>query len=323
MNPQFPASVVRPRARRGRVIFLSGPTAAGKTRLAVELAQRLPCDVISVDSAMVYRGLDIGTAKPDRQLLVQLPHRLIDICEPADSYSAARFAREARAAIGEILARGRIPLLVGGTGLYFRALERGLAPLPEADPALRAELAAEAGRVGWPALHERLSRLDPEAARGIHVHDAQRIQRALEVCLLSRRPLSVLLREAPARRAPWRVIKFVLSPAERGCLHQRIAERLEIMCQRGLLDEARSLYARAGGAPRPLPALRLVGYRQLGPWLSGAVSLHSARQRILTATRQLAKRQITWWRGEPDALWLDPRSPGALDTLLAEIARVS
>lgn len=316
-------AAIRSRTPHERVIFLSGPTAAGKTHLAMQLVQRLPCDVISVDSAMVYRGLDIGTAKPDRRLLAQVPHRLIDICEPTDSYSAARFARDARAAIGEILARGRIPLLVGGTGLYFRALERGLAPLPEADPALRAELAAEAGRSGWPILHQRLSRLDPQAARTIHARDAQRIQRALEVCLLSRRPLSTLLRQGRTRRAPWRVTRFVLSPAERHYLHQRIAERLDTMWQRGLLEEGRTLYARAARASQQLPAMRLVGYRQLGPYLSGDVSLDTVQQRILAATRQLAKRQITWWRGEPGALWLDPRARTTLDTLLTKIAAVS
>ena len=302
------------------VVFLSGPTASGKTRLAVELFQYLDCGLISVDSAMVYRGLDIGTAKPDRALLARVPHRLIDICEPTEAYSAARFCDDARSAVGEILAQGKTPVLVGGTGMYFRALEQGLSALPAANPALRRRFMAEAAaQGGWPALHDRLSRLDSESARHIHRHDAQRIQRALEVWTLCRQPLSALLKQNTSTSPPWRIVKFILAPADRSELHRRIAKRFQDMMARGFLDEVRALYA-CNTRPRgTLPALRLVGYRQALPYLAGVISLQTLQERVLAATRQLAKRQMTWWRGDPKGHWLDPKSSGNLRAILARI----
>jgi len=295
---------------RPLAIAVMGPTASGKTAFAIELARRLDGEIVSVDSALVYRGLDIGAAKPDAAERAGVPHHLLDLREPWQPYSAAEFGADARAAIGGILARGRLPVLAGGTGLYFRALLYGLSPMPEADVPLRQALAAEAAARGWSALHAELARVDPEAAARIRPGDAQRIQRALEVYRLSGRPISAWQREAPPPRLPLRVLKLVLAPRERAALHGRIARRFERMLQAGFLDEVRRLRSlpplQAHPRPVDLPALRAVGYRQAWEHLDGATDAAGFRDRAIAATRQLAKRQLTWLRGELDARWFDP-----------------
>ncbi|MCW5577579.1 MAG: tRNA (adenosine(37)-N6)-dimethylallyltransferase MiaA [Dokdonella sp.] len=304
--------------RRPPAIFLMGPTASGKTALACELATHLALDLVSVDSALVYRGLDIGAAKPDAATLARHPHRLIDIREPTQAYSAADFCGDALAAMREISAAGRVPLLVGGTGLYFRALAQGLARLPDADPQLRAQLAAEATAKGWPLLHARLLRLDPVAGARIGPNDAQRIQRALEVIELSGKPLSQL-QDGALERPPFRILKLALLPAARGLLHARIAARVDAMLAAGLVDEARRLRALPGW-DADLPAMRAVGYRQAWPYLAGACDLATFRERVVFATRQFAKRQFTWLRGELDARPLDPDASALPDHAAAIIA---
>ena len=296
--------------RRPLAIALMGPTASGKTALAVEWAQQLGTEIVSVDSALVYRGLDIGAAKPDLAERAGVPHHLLDLREPWQPYSAAEFAADARAAIDGILARGHLPVLAGGTGLDFRALLHGLAPMPEADEAVRVQLAAEAGERGWAALHAELARVDPEAAARIRPGDAQRIQRALEVYRLSGRPISAWQRDPPPPRLPLRVLRLVLAPDGRAVLHERIARRFDAMLAAGFLDEVRRLRAlpplQAHPAPLDLPALRAVGYRQAWEHLDGATPAAEFRDRGVFATRQLAKRQLTWLRGELDARWFDP-----------------
>ncbi|HWU75858.1 MAG TPA: tRNA (adenosine(37)-N6)-dimethylallyltransferase MiaA [Rhodanobacter sp.] len=308
---------------RPLAIFLMGPTASGKTALACELSDHFALDLVSVDSALVYRGMDIGTAKPDALTLARHPHALIDIRDPANPYSAADFSADAVSAMQEITARQRIPLLVGGTGLYFRALQQGLSELPEADPTIRAHLAAEAQRSGWPSLHARLAQRDPVAASRIGCNDAQRLQRALEVIELTGRPLSDLQRGGKMARFPWRVLKLALLPADRGLLHRRIAERFDLMLAAGLLDEVRSLRARAG-VHAGLPAIRAVGYRQAWEHLDGLTTLAEFRERTIFATRQLAKRQMTWLRSghdirlfDPDCTDLHARAADAMQLFLA------
>jgi tRNA dimethylallyltransferase len=294
---------------RPPAIFLMGPTASGKTALACELADRFPLGLVSVDSALVYRGLDIGAAKPDAATLARWPHALVDIRDPAQPYSAAEFRADALAAMRDIAARDRVPLLVGGTGLYFRALQRGLSELPEADPEVRAQLADEAARIGWPAMHARLARLDPAAAARIGPNDAQRLQRALEVIGLSGRPLSELQRGGHGEAFPWRVLKLALLPADRQALHARIARRFDAMLADGFLGEVSALRAR-GDLHADLPAIRAVGYRQGWEYLDGRGDAAAFRDRAIFATRQLAKRQITWLRAELDARVFDPeRAP--------------
>ena len=292
---------------RPLAIFLMGPTASGKTALACELADRFPLDLVSVDSALVYRGLDIGAAKPDAATLARWPHALVDIRDPAQPYSAAEFRDDALVAMRAITAQGRVPLLVGGTGLYFRALQRGLSELPEADPVLRTRLGEEAARIGWPAMHARLARLDPAAASRIGPNDAQRLQRALEVMALSGRPLSELQRGSCGGVFPWRVLKLALLPGDRRPLHARIAERFDTMLAACFLDELRALRAR-GDLHADLPAIRAVGYRQGWEHLDGCFEAAEFRDRAIFATRQLAKRQITWLRSELDARSLDPEA---------------
>ncbi|MFT4196998.1 MAG: tRNA (adenosine(37)-N6)-dimethylallyltransferase MiaA [Pseudoxanthomonas sp.] len=307
---------------RPPAIALMGPTASGKSALALEWAQRLGAEIVSVDSALVYRGLDIGAAKPSAAERAQVPHHLLDVCEPWRAYSAAEFATAARAAIDAVLARGRLPLLAGGTGLYWQALLRGLASMPAADPDLRAAIAAEAGQRGWPALHAELAQVDPAAAARIHATDPQRIQRALEVFRLTGLPISHWQRQPAPGRLPLRVLKLVLAPRERGALHARIERRFDTMLAAGFLDEVRALRAlpamRAVPAPLDLPAVRAVGYRQAWQYLDGQGSAEDFRQAALAATRQLAKRQLTWLRGELDARWFDPqRQRAGLEDALA------
>ena len=287
------------------VFVLTGPTGAGKTDWAVRLAEGSPIEIVSVDSAQVYRGLDIGTAKPSRELRARIPHHLIDICEPTESYSAGRFVADALTSIRAIHARRRVPLLVGGTMLYLRALLEGLAELPTAAPELRAELDARAARLGWPALHAELKKLDPEAAARIAPNDAQRIQRALEVCRTAGVPISRLQRATASPLAGWPQRYWVLSPRDRAVLHERLAERFAAMMAAGFLDEVRALRDRGDLTARH-PAMRAVGYRQLWAHLDGAYDLGEAVRRGIAATRQLAKRQLTWIRSEKQAQWLDP-----------------
>jgi tRNA dimethylallyltransferase len=261
-----------------------------------------------VDSALVYRGMDIGTAKPDPVTLARYPHALVDIRDPARSYSAADFRTDALPVMQKISARGRVPLLVGGTGLYFRALQQGLSDLPEANPATRARLAAEAQRLGWPAMHARLASLDPTAAARIDCNDVQRLQRALEVIELTGRPLSELQRGGAATHFPWRVLKLALLPADRQLLHERIARRFDAMLAEGFLDEVRALRVH-GNLHADLPAIRAVGYRQAWEHLDGRTDSAEFRERAIFATRQLAKRQITWLRSDYGARLFDPDQP--------------
>ncbi len=304
-------------------VFLMGPTAAGKTGLAVELAQRYPADIISVDSAMIYRGMDIGTAKPDAATLRLAPHRLIDIRDPADSYSVAEFRDDALRHMREISARGRIPLLVGGTMLYFRALGEGLAELPAADPELRARLEEEAAESGWPALHRRLQELDPVVAQRIHPNDPQRIQRALEVISLSGCRMSELQQSQPletAESAGFRILRLVVCPEQRLTLHQRINRRFEVMLQQGFLDEVRALMQRGDIEPA-MPSMRCVGYRQAWSHLQGEIDHTAMVQKAQAATRQLAKRQLSWLRQESQALWYDLRWEDARKSVLRDFDR--
>lgn len=300
-------------------ILLMGPTGAGKTGLAAWLVGRWPLEIVSVDSAMVFRGMDIGTAKPDAALLARAPHHLIDLIDPSERYSAARFLKDAGAAMADITARGRVPLLVGGTMLYFRALQSGLAALPAADLALRARLERRAATEGWEALHAELARRDPAAAARIQPRDRQRIQRALEVVELSGNSVSGQQRED--LRGAFRAgdLRLVLAPADRGQLATRLAQRFHAMMERGLLAEVLALRGR-GDLDEGLPALRLVGYRQLWAQLQGHCTLDEAVERAIIATRQLARRQYTWLRAEPAAEWFDPLENGVQDRISARIA---
>ena len=295
-----------------------GPTAAGKTDAALALAARLPVEIVSVDSAMVYRGLDIGTAKPARELRGRVPHHLIDLCDPSERYSAGEFVRDATRVMAEIRGRGRLPLLVGGTMLYFRALQAGIATLPGADQALRARLAARARDAGWPALHAELSAVDPAAAARIRPNDGQRIQRALEVHELTGTPLSELQRENLKHAGGGRDLKLVLAPTERSALDPLLERRFDAMLAAGLVAEVEALFHRGGLEPG-LPALRAVGYRQLWAHVGGACDLATARAGAIRATRRLAKRQYTWLRAEPGASWVNSRGSGVVDELSRQV----
>jgi tRNA dimethylallyltransferase len=292
------APVPRPPA-----IFLMGPTAAGKTDLAIALRRHLPVDLISVDSAMIYRGMDIGTAKPGADELAFAPHRLIDICDPAESYSAARFRADALREMAAVTAAGRIPLLVGGTMLYFRALQYGLSDLPAADLDVRRRLERELADLGLAALHARLRRVDPAAARRIHPNDPQRTLRALEVWSLTGRPLSDL-QVADGEALPYRLIKLACCPATRAMLHARIDARFVAMLEAGLVVEVEALVGRGDLDPQ-MPSMRAVGYRQVWAWLRGEYAHDEMVARGQAATRQLAKRQVTWLRSERDLVRLD------------------
>ncbi len=274
------------------------------------IARRLPVEIISVDSAQVYRGMDIGTAKPDTQTLRETPHHLIDILDPTERFSAADFCERARDLMGEITAARRVPLLVGGTMLYVKALQEGLSDLPAADPAIRLVIDGMAREVGWPALHEELARLDPETAERLDPHDAQRIQRALEVIHATDRPLSELIRERAPAGLPYRVVAASLEPSERRVLHERIAERFESMLELGLIGEVRELRNRFALDP-DLPSMRCVGYRQTWDYLDGRLSLRELRERGVAATRQLAKRQLTWLRPLRSVVRFDSLSANA------------
>jgi len=292
-----------PAPRHPPAIFLMGPTASGKTALAVSLVERFPLEIISVDSALVYRGMNIGTAKPDAATLARAPHHLLDIRDPTEAYSAAAFCDDARRLMADIVARGRVPLLVGGTMLYFRALLQGLDDLPRADAALRKQLEAEAAARGWPALHAELAAVDPVAAARLAPNDSQRIGRALEIFRLTGTPMSALLDRAQSE-LPYRVLQLALIPSDRAVLHQRIAARFDAMLAEGLIDEVETLRQTHALTPG-LPSMRAVGYRQAWAYLDGDIDLKALREQGIAATRQLAKRQLTWLRSWPDAVVLD------------------
>ncbi|PIA72200.1 tRNA (adenosine(37)-N6)-dimethylallyltransferase MiaA [Pseudomonas sediminis] len=313
-------------------IFLMGPTAAGKTDLALELARVLPCDLISVDSALVYRGMDIGTAKPERDVLDAFPHALIDIRDPAESYSAAEFRTDALAAMAESAARGRIPLLVGGTMLYYKALLEGLADMPSADPAIRAELEARAVAEGWEVLHRELAAVDPQSAARIHPNDPQRLTRALEVYRLSGMSMTEhRLRQAAgnpdagtsgAGQLPYTVAQLAIAPAQRQVLHDRIAQRFRVMLEQGFVEEVQALRRRSD-LHAGLPSIRAVGYRQVWEYLDGELSRDEMVERGIIATRQLAKRQFTWLRGWENVHWLDSLACDNLSRVLKYLGSVS
>ncbi|MBT8765558.1 tRNA (adenosine(37)-N6)-dimethylallyltransferase MiaA [Metapseudomonas boanensis] len=313
-------------------IFLMGPTAAGKTDLALALARTLPCELISVDSALIYRGMDIGTAKPDKATLVEFPHRLIDIRDPAQSYSAAEFRTDAMAAMAEATMKGRIPLLVGGTMLYYKALLEGLADMPSAAPAVRAELEARAAREGWDVLHRELASVDPESAARIHPNDPQRLTRALEVYLVSGLTMTAhRLRQAAQNpgsgtpgggQFPYTVAHLAIAPAQRHVLHERIAQRFQLMLEQGFVEEVEALRGR-GDLHAGLPSIRAVGYRQVWDYLDGTLSRSEMEERGVIATRQLAKRQFTWLRSWDDLHWLDSLDCDNLPRALKYLKSVS
>ncbi|HEV6964451.1 tRNA (adenosine(37)-N6)-dimethylallyltransferase MiaA [Roseateles sp.] len=299
-------------------ICLAGPTGCGKTAAALAIAEVLPVEIISVDSALVYRGMDIGTAKPSAAERAAVPHHLIDILDPTGSYSAAEFVRDARRLAAEIAARGRLPLLVGGTMLYFKALFDGLSALPQADAELRAQIDAEAAERGWPALHAELARLDPPTAERLAPNDSQRIQRALEVIRLTGQPLSALHAASRDEGVDWPL--FSLEPADRGWLHERLAQRFDAMLAAGLVEEVRALRAR-GDLSLALPSMRCVGYRQVWEALD-ADDFTTLRERGIAATRQLAKRQVTWLRSMPRRRVIACDGPQPVPELLAGLQRL-
>lgn len=280
-----------------------GPTAAGKTDLALEIARRCPVEIISVDSALVYRGMDIGTAKPDKTVLQQYPHHLVDIIDPTESYSVGRFCDDARKLMADITARGNVPLLVGGTMLYFKALQHGIASLPSADPEIRSRLETEVKQQGLKVLHTRLAEVDPESATRIHSNDPQRLLRALEVYEITGKPMTELTQVNQAA-LPYNVTKVILSPFDRSVLHQRIAKRYQDMMTNGFIDEVKPLFERGDCYP-DLPSIRAVGYRQAWAYLSGEYDQKTLVEKAIIATRQMAKRQLTWLRAQSDGVWFD------------------
>ena len=289
-------------------LFLMGPTASGKTGLALSIARRFPVELINVDSAQIYRGMDIGTAKPDAETRARYPHRLMDILDPADRYSAARFREDALREMEAIIEVGRIPLLVGGTGLYFRALERGLADMPGADPEIRAGIDALAAAKGWAAVHAALEKVDPASAARIGPNDPQRLQRALEVYRITGKSIQDLWQAAELQHFPYRILKLGVAPSERSELHRRIEARFSGMMASGFLDEVRALKSR-GDLSADLPSMRSVGYRQLWEHLEGAFDLDEAARQAIVASRRYAKRQMTWFRAEPGLEWLNSTEP--------------
>lgn len=289
-------------------IFLMGPTASGKTDLALSLVKQFPCDIISVDSATIYQGMDIGTAKPSPEILAQTPHRLIDIRDPAQTYSVGEFCRDALAEIEDIQAAGRIPLLVGGTMLYFHSLLNGLSELPVANQEVRQRLNQEAKQIGWQALHQRLAKIDPQAAQRIHPNDSQRIQRALEVYEVSGDTITAWYAKAPTIGWTSPIIKLAIVPVQRSTLHAKIAQRFHAMLEQGLIEEVRGFFSRGDLSP-DLPSMRCVGYRQVWDYLAGNLSDENLPEKAIIATRQLAKRQMTWLRTQIDAHWFDSLNP--------------
>jgi tRNA dimethylallyltransferase len=305
-----------------RIACLLGPTASGKTAAALAFAQRRPVEIVSVDSALVYRGMDIGTAKPTADERALAPHHLIDIIDPTESYSAAQFRNDALKLVAEIEGRGRIPLLVGGTMLYYMALTRGLNDLPEANPEMRAELDAEAARDGWPAMHTRLMAIDPETAARLAPNDSQRIQRALEVFMLTGRPLSAILKDPKkSQESEPEFVPIALEPSDRSVLHDRIEKRFDAMLKAGLIEEVESLRARGDLTPT-MPSMRCVGYRQAWEYLDREIDYATMRDKGVFATRQLCKRQLTWLRGIEERRVVDCARDDAMEMTVGEIERV-
>ncbi len=292
-----------------------GPTASGKTALAIELMQHGPFEIISVDSALIYRQMDIGTAKPDAAELQQAPHRLISFLDPAESYSVGDFRKDALREMADITAAGNIPLLVGGTMMYFKMLKEGMAKLPAADDKIRAQIEAEAAAEGWPAIHARLQQVDPKTAARLHPTDTQRLERALEVYRISGKPLSQWHQEQTAEELPYRVCEMAIAPDNRSVLHQRIALRFQQMIEQGFQAEVKALYQR-GDLDPSMPSMRAVGYRQMWDFLAGRLSHDEMIERGIIATRQLAKRQLTWLRGWQGLHWLETEDPKILEKAL-------
>ena len=303
-------------------IFIMGPTASGKTGLAVELCQHLPVELISVDSALVFKDMDIGTAKPDASILARAPHHLIDLIPPTEVYSAATFRNDALKLMAEITARGRIPLLVGGTMLYFKALQGGLSQLPEADPNVRQKLDAQAAQIGWPAMHDKLAEIDPETAARLEPADAQRVQRALEVYEISGKTMTELHQSSMSDKLPYQLLKIALIPSDRSVLHDRIAIRFDDMLKQGFVDEVKRLLLKYPSLNADMPSMRCVGYRQALEHLAGNYDVAELRDRGIFATRQLAKRQLTWLRGMDDTFEVNCLNPKMLETVLNEINQV-
>ncbi|MCQ8129275.1 tRNA (adenosine(37)-N6)-dimethylallyltransferase MiaA [Methylomonas rivi] len=302
-------------AAKPNAILLMGPTASGKTALSIAMAQALNAEIISVDSALVYKGMDIGTAKPALDERGGIPHHLIDILDPGEAFSTGQFRARALALMEDIARRGKLPLLVGGTMLYFSALTQGLAKLPAADAGIRQRLDRELSELGKEVLHARLAQIDPQAAARIHVNDPQRIQRALEVYEISGRPLSSFFGADQQTEQPFAYLKLIVAPEQRSTLHAKIAARFESMLARGFLDEVRGLRAR-GDLDESMPSIRCVGYRQAWSYLNGEYDLDTLRDKAIAATRQLAKRQFTWLRREESALHLLSEAPDLLETAL-------
>lgn len=298
-----------------RAIFLMGPTASGKTALAIDLVENYNCEIISVDSALVYKDMDIGTAKPDVELQARAPHRLINLIDPVEAYSAANFREDALREMADITAQGKVPLLVGGTMMYFKFLRDGAAQLPKADETVRQRLLAQAEEFGWPHMHAKLSEVDPVAAERLKPMDSQRIQRALEVFEVSGKTLTQFWAEQDEQPLPYEVISFAVMPKERKTLHKRIAQRYQIMMKQGFVDEVKKLFARED-LHEDLPSIRCVGYRQVWQYLQGEIDYDEMVERGIIATRQLAKRQITWLRSWPDLNWLDTEDPNLLKSAL-------
>lgn len=299
---------------RRQAIFLMGPTAAGKTDAAICLHELYAGDIISVDSALVYKGMDIGTAKPDAATLRRAPHALVDICEPWEPYSASQFCTDALKLMQASNDAGRMPILAGGTMLYYNALQNGLSQLPEADPEVRQQIQQLADEHGWEHIHQKLAEVDPESAARIHINDPQRINRAYEVYLLTGQTMTDLYARDQGQRLEYDTLKIIISPADRAVLHERIALRFKLMLEAGFLDEMRALMAEPKNHPE-LPSMRSVGYRQAWEHLAGETTLDEFIFKGIAATRQLAKRQLTWLRKEPDAIWLDPTESGYLEQL--------
>lgn len=301
--------------QNARVIAIMGPTASGKTAAALEIARHIPSEIISVDSALVYRDMDIGTAKPSAEELAAAPHHLINIIDPAEAYSVAQFLIDTKKLVHQIQARGKLPVLVGGTMMYFKALMNGLDELPQADPAIRAALDAEAALSGVPSLHARLHSLDPVTAARLQPNDSQRIQRALEIITITGQPMSALLAQQVKKAAPFEMLSLSLEPSDRSVLHQRIARRFDLMLDQGFLEEVKTLRQRSDLHP-DLPAMRCVGYRQAWEHLDGTCSYAEMRELGVIATRQLAKRQLTWLRSIPERIVIDCLAPNASAEIL-------
>lgn len=310
--------------KRPAAVFIMGPTASGKTDLAIELAQHFPCEIISVDSALIYRGMDIGTAKPSAQELREYPHQLIDILDPAQSYSAAQFREDALDLMAQATQQGRLPVLVGGTMLYYKALVEGLALMPQADAKVRAQLEKQAAEQGLAELHAQLQQVDPESGLRIHPNDSQRLLRALEVWLVSGKTMTEhrLEQQARQQQLPYNVAAFALAPQQRSVLHQRIEQRFELMLKQGFLDEVKALQQR-GDLHAQLPSMRSVGYRQAWEHLQGQYDFNEMRARGVAATRQLAKRQFTWLRSWQQLTWLDSLDNNKLAVTLKKLQQDS